>query len=188
MVSHGGEQYKLAIEVTAAPGLNAFVESGQNVGTLVVVTGQDKSRVFLDGKALPQETQGRPVADRQSQAQGIRGASRQARLSGDSRPENTHSQRRAGKACVRLASRSRIMASLNIQGGPAGATVLIDQTSAGTVQPDGTLHLWRLPLATTRLSCAKIASSQSRSRSTLSWEPGGPFGMLTRHWTPRRAN
>ena len=38
--------------------LEVFVESGQNVGTLVVVTGQDKTKVFLNGKALPQQTQG----------------------------------------------------------------------------------------------------------------------------------
>src|SRR6202012_2808705 len=57
-VSRGGEQYKLAIEVASTPALSAFVESGQNVGTLVVVTGQDKSRIFLNGKALDQQTRG----------------------------------------------------------------------------------------------------------------------------------
>ena len=57
-VAHAGENYKLQIEVAANPSLTAFVESGQNVGTLVVVTGQDKSRVFLNGKQLPQLTQG----------------------------------------------------------------------------------------------------------------------------------
>jgi hypothetical protein len=33
------------------------------------------------------------------------------------------------------------VASLSIQGGPPGATVLIDQSNVGTVQPDGTLTL-----------------------------------------------
>jgi len=45
-LSHGSEQYKLAIEVAATPAINAFVESGQNVGALVGVTSNIVGSVF----------------------------------------------------------------------------------------------------------------------------------------------
>ena len=106
VLTQGGEEYKLAIEVMAAPALNAFVESGQNVGTLVVVTGQDKSSVSLNGKALQQETRGGQlrIANLEPKEYVVRVV--QARLSGCSRTEDPHSQRPAGKACLWLASRS----------------------------------------------------------------------------------
>jgi eukaryotic-like serine/threonine-protein kinase len=139
-VIHGGEQYKLAIEVAPAPALTAFAESGQNVGTLVVVTGQDKSLVFLNGKALPQATKGG-----------------QLRIANLDPKEYTVRVEKAGfqdvpeqKIRIRKGEQGRLvfgllpiphMASLNIQGGPPGAMVLIDHANAGTVQPDGTLTL-----------------------------------------------
>jgi len=139
-LSHAGEQYKLPIEVAAAPALAAFVESGQNVGTLIVVTGQDKSRVFLNGKALSQQTQNGEL-----------------RIANLEPKEYTVRVDKAGfqdvaeqKIRIRKGEQARLvfgllpvlhMASLSIQGGPPGATVLIDQSSVGTVQPDGTLTL-----------------------------------------------
>ena len=55
-ITHGSDQYKLDLEATAAPALNLFLESGQNLGTLIVVAGQDQAKVFLNGKALPHLT------------------------------------------------------------------------------------------------------------------------------------
>jgi hypothetical protein len=139
-LSRAGEQYKLEIEVTAVPSLTAFVESGQNVGTLVVVTGQDKSRVFLNGKALPQQTQGGQlrIANLAPKEYSVR----VDKPGYQDAPEQ--------KIRIRKGEQGRLvfgllpvlhMASLIIQGAPPGATVLIDQASAGTVQPDGTLTL-----------------------------------------------
>ena len=137
-ISRGGEQYKLAIEVTAAPALNAFVESGQNVGTLVVVTGQDKSRVFLNGKALPQETRGGQL--RVANLEPKEYVVKVSKSGYQDAPEQ--------KIRIRKGEQGRLvfgllpvphMATLIIQGGPPGATVFVDQTNAGTVQPDGTL-------------------------------------------------
>ena len=139
-VNRGSEQYKLAVEVGPAPSLNAFVESGQNVGTLVVVTGQDKSRVFLNGKAVPQETQGGQV--RIANLEPREYVVRVSKPGYQDVPDQ--------KIRIRKGEQGRLvfgllpvphLASLNIQGGPPGATVLIDQTSVGTVQSDGTLTL-----------------------------------------------
>ncbi len=139
-LSLGHEEYKLAIEVGAAPALNAFVESGQNVGTLVVVTGQDKARVSLNGKALDQLTQGGQV--RIANLEPREYTVRVSKPGYQDLPEQ--------KIRIRKGQQGRLvfgllpvpqMASLDVQGGPPGATVLIDQAIAGTVQPDGTLTI-----------------------------------------------
>ena len=139
-VRHGGEEYKLAIEVAAAPALNAFVESGQNVGTLVVVAGQDKARVFLDGTALEQQTQDGQL--RIANLEPKEYVVRVAKAGYQDVPEQKIRIRKGeqGRLVFGLVAVPR-MAVLNIQNGPPGATVLIDQTVAGTVQPDGTLTL-----------------------------------------------
>ena len=97
-LSHGGETYKLAIDVGASPAVNVFVESGQNVGTLVVVTGEDKARVFLNGKALVPLTRNGQLRIANLEPERVRGAGFEARLSGRSRTENRGSQGRAAPA------------------------------------------------------------------------------------------
>ena len=143
-VNLNGEEYKLGIEVTAAPVLNVFVESGQNVGTLVVVTGQDKTKVFLNGKALDQQTRGG-----------------QLRIANLEPKEYTVRVSKAGfqdpseqKIRIRKGQQGRLvfgllpvvhLASLSIQGGVPGTTVFVDQTSVGTVSSDGTLNTSTIP-------------------------------------------
>jgi serine/threonine protein kinase len=139
-LSHAGEQYKLPIEVAAAPALAAFVESGQNVGTLIVVTGQDKSRVFLNGKVLSQQTQNGEL--RIANLEPKEYAVRVDKAGFQDAPEQKIRIRKGEQAKLVFALLAvPHMASLNIQGAPPGATVLIDQATAGTVQPDGTLTL-----------------------------------------------
>ncbi len=139
-ISRSGEEYKLSIDVTAVPSLNAFVESGQNVGSLVVVTGQDKTKIFLNGKALEQQTQGGQL--RIANLEPKEYVVRVAKLGFQDAAEQ--------KIRIRKGQQGRLvfgllpvphMASLIIQGGPAGATVLVDQANAGTVAQDGTLNL-----------------------------------------------
>ncbi|HZW95233.1 MAG TPA: hypothetical protein VFF64_19950 [Candidatus Eremiobacteraceae bacterium] len=57
-VTQGSDQYKLDVDSGAAPTLSAFLESGQNLGSLLIVAGQDKAKVFLNGNPLRQLTQG----------------------------------------------------------------------------------------------------------------------------------
>jgi len=139
-LSHAGENYKLPIEVATAPALTAFVESGQNVGTLVVVTGQDKSRVFLNGKALTQLTE-----HGQLRIANLEPKEYVVRVQEDGFQDVAEQKIRIRKGDQRKLEFPLVpaphMASLTIQGGPPGATVLIDQVTAGTVQPDGTLTL-----------------------------------------------
>jgi len=137
-IGSGSDQYKLDIDAGASPTLNTFIESGQDLGTLVVVTGQDKAKVFLNGKLQPQLTQGG-----QLRIPNLELKDYAVRVS-----ENGFQDLPEQKIRIRKGEQRKLtfnlqpiphLASLTIQGGVPGATVLVDQAPVGTVQPDGTL-------------------------------------------------
>ena len=120
-------------------------ESSHNLGTLLVVTGQDGASVFLNGRVQRQLTQAGQLRlpnlelndyvvqvsksgfqDPPQQKIRIR-QGEPARLIFNLEPENLQPQARP--------------ASLTIEGGAPGTSVLVDQTLVGTIQPDGTLSV-----------------------------------------------
>ena len=134
---------KVTLKVT--PDDQPPAESVHNKGTLVVVAGQDDARVFLNGEPQRQLTQAGQLRlpnlelkdyvvqvsksgfqDPPQQKIRIR-KGEQARLVFHLQPQNLQPQPR--------------LASLTIQGGAPGTTVLVDQTLVGTIQPDGTLSV-----------------------------------------------
>ncbi len=139
-VTLGPEEYKLSIEAGATPALAAFVESGQNVGTLVVVTGQDKTKVFLNGKPLPQQTQGGQlrIPNLEPKEYIVRVAKSGFRDAAEQRIRIRKGQQ--GRLVFGLLPVPH-MASLSIRGGPPGTAVYVDQINSGTVQSDGSLDL-----------------------------------------------
>ncbi len=137
-VTRGSDQYKLDIDTATAPTLSAFLESGQNLGTLVVVAGQDQARVFLNGKLQRQITQGGQLRIPNLEPKDF--VVRVSKSGFQELPEQKVRIQKGeqGKLIFNLQPIPHL-ASLTIQGGVPGATVLIDQTPVGTVQPDGTL-------------------------------------------------
>jgi serine/threonine-protein kinase len=139
-LTHGKDQYKLDVDIAAAAALATFIESGQNIGTLVVVTGQDKARVYLNGQLQKSTTQ-----------------AGQLRIPNLEPKDYVVTVSKAGfqdppqqKARVRKGEQNKLtfnlqpiphLASLSIQGGTAGAQVFIDQAPVGLVQPDGTFTI-----------------------------------------------
>jgi tetratricopeptide (TPR) repeat protein len=119
-------------------------ESGRNLGTLLVLADQDNARVFLNGKLQRQLTQAgqlrltnletrdyvvqvSKVGFQDPPQQKIRiHKDEQARLTFNLQPQPQPQPR---------------LASLTIQGGTPGTTVLVDQTLVGAIQPDGTLSV-----------------------------------------------
>jgi eukaryotic-like serine/threonine-protein kinase len=137
-VTRGGDHYKLDIDAGVAPTLSTFLESGQNLGALVVITGQDKTKIFLDGKLQPQPSQGGQLRIPNLELRDY--VVRVSKSGFQDLPEQ--------KIRVRKGEQAKLvfnlqpiphLATLTIQGGAPGATVSIDQTPVGTVQPDGTL-------------------------------------------------
>jgi serine/threonine protein kinase len=136
-VTRGPDEYKLDVDAGAAPTLTAFLESGRNLGTLLVVTGQDQARVFLNGKLQQQLTQGG-----QSRIPNLELKDYVVRVSKSGFQDLPEQKIRLRKGQGKLIFNLQpipVLAALTIQGGVPGTAVLIDQTSAGTVQPDGTL-------------------------------------------------
>ncbi len=112
--------------------------SDRNVGALVVVAGQDDARVFLNGKLQRQLTRSGQLRLPnlepkdyvvQVSKNGFQDPAQQTiRIRKDEE----------AKLVFNLQPQPHI-ASLTIQGGAPGTTVLVDQASVGTIQPDGTL-------------------------------------------------
>jgi hypothetical protein len=157
--SSGTAAGKVTPEVTTevTPKAQPPAESGHNLGTLLVVAGQDDARVFLNGKLQRQLTQAGQLRlpnlelkdyvvqvsksgfqDPPEQKIRIRNGE-QARLIFHLQPQNLQPAPRA--PLVANPQPQPRLASLTIQGGVPGTTVLVDQAPVGTIQPDGTLSI-----------------------------------------------
>ncbi|MGA9507942.1 MAG: hypothetical protein WBV55_04765 [Candidatus Sulfotelmatobacter sp.] len=120
-------------------------QPGHNVGTLVVVAGQDGASVFLDGKLQRQVTQAGQLRLPNLE---LRDYVVQVSKSGFQDPPRQKIRIRNGEQATlifklqpqNLQPQPRL-ASLTIQGGAPGTTVLVDQTLVGTIQSDGTLDV-----------------------------------------------
>ncbi len=139
----GSERHQLDVDAGPAPSLTVFLESGRNIGTLVVVTGEDKARVFLNGKLQKDTTQGGEM-----RISNLEPKDYVVRVSKDGFQDPPEQKVRILKGEEReltfnLQPVPRV-GSLSIQGGTPGAQVLIDQTTAGTVQADGSFSAPRL--------------------------------------------
>ncbi|MGD0571070.1 MAG: protein kinase [Candidatus Sulfotelmatobacter sp.] len=139
VVTSGGDQYKLDVETGATPVLSVFLESGQNLGALVVITGQEKANVFLNGKLQPQLTQNGQLRIPNLE---LKDYTVRVSKSGFQDPPEQRIRLRKGQGKL-IFDLQPIphLASLTIQGGVPGASVLIDQIPVGTVQLDGTLNV-----------------------------------------------
>ena len=113
-------------------------EPGHNIGTLLVVAGQDDAQVFVDGKVQPQRTQAGQLRLPNLE---LKDYVVQVSKSGFQDPPQQKIRIRKGEPArlvFDLQPQPR-MASLSIQGGAPETTVLLDQTVVGTIQSDGTL-------------------------------------------------
>jgi tetratricopeptide (TPR) repeat protein len=115
-------------------------ESGHDLGTLLVVAGQDDARVFLNGKLQRQHTRAGQLRLPNLEPNDY---VVQVSKSGFQDPPQQKIRIRKGEPArlvFSLQPQPRL-ASLTIQGGAPGTAVLVDQTFAGTIQPDGTLSV-----------------------------------------------
>jgi tetratricopeptide (TPR) repeat protein len=115
-------------------------DSGQNLGTLLVVAGQDDARVFLNGKLQRQLTKAGQLRLPNLEPKDY--VVQVSKSGFQDPPQQKISIRKDEQAEVifNLQPQPR-MASLTIQGGTPETMVLVDQTPVGTVQPDGTISV-----------------------------------------------
>gem|GEM_PF-1124401 len=118
--------------------------SGHNLGTLLVVAGQDDAKVFLNGKLQRQLTEAGqlrlPTLEPKDYVV-------QVSKSGFQDPPQQKIRIRKGEQASLIFNLQPQpqpqprLAALTIQGGAPGTLVLVDQTPVGTIQPDGTLSV-----------------------------------------------
>jgi hypothetical protein len=115
-------------------------ESGHNLGTLLVVAGQDGAKVFLDGQLQPQLTQGGQLRLPNLE---LKDYVVQVSRSGfqDPPPQKVHIGKGEQARLVFNLQPQPHLASLSIQGGAPETAVLVDQNPVGTIPPDGALSI-----------------------------------------------
>ncbi len=137
LTSHNDE-YKMDVDAGPMPTLTAFLESGQNIGTLVIVTGQDKAKVLLNGKL-----QGATPSGGVLRIPNLEPKEYVVHVS-----KNGFQDVPDQKIRVRKGEQAKLtfdlepiphFATLSIQGGTPGTAVLVDQAQVGTVQNDGSV-------------------------------------------------
>jgi len=134
VVGDGNDRRNMSESFGAAPMLTVFLKTDVNAGTLIVSTGLDDVRVFVNNKEYKLRTQhGKlriqtlgPVAVRVAKS-GFQDA-----------PEQTAEVKKGAEVRLQFDLKPQPQfGSLEIRGGIAGTEVVIDQRVAGTVGPDG---------------------------------------------------
>jgi len=119
------------------PALTVFLKTDRNVGTLIVSTGENFARVFLNNKEYPRRTQ-----NGQLRIQTIGNVEvRVAKVGFENSPPQTAIVKKGSE--VRLEFKMKPVptsSTLRIEGATPGAEVLIDQRVAGTIASDGSFH------------------------------------------------
>jgi hypothetical protein len=138
VVGEGREQRNMSESFGAAPMLTAFLKSDVNAGTLIVSTGQDDVRVFLNDKEYRSRTQ-----RGQLRLQTLGKVTVRVAKSGfQDEPAQTAEVKKGAEVRLQFDLKPQPQfGSLEIRGAMAGSEVLVDQKSAGTVGPDGLFRL-----------------------------------------------
>ncbi len=130
---------RMIVDISPTPMLTAYLQSERDVGTLVVITGEDGVRVFLNGREQRRTTtRGQlripNLAIREYLV-------RVAKEGFEEEPEQRVAIRKGeeSKLEFRLRPMPRV-ATLSVSGATPGAQVLLDGQPIGIVQDDGSFH------------------------------------------------
>jgi hypothetical protein len=136
VLGDGKDQHSVKENFGPAPMLTAFLKSDLNAGTLVIATGEDDVRVFINNREYPRHTQRGQV-----RIQTIGPVNVRVTKDGFVTPPAQTAEVKKGletRMEFKLTAMPRF-ATLRITGGTPGAQVLIDQAEGGTIGADGTL-------------------------------------------------
>lgn len=138
VIGEGKDQHSVKENFGPAPMLTAFLKSDLNAGTLVVSTGEDDVRVFLNNKEYPRHTQRGQIRISTIGPVAVRVAK-----DGFDAPPALSAEIKKG-AETRMEFKLRALprfANLQVNGGMPGAAVSIDLRDAGTIGADGALNV-----------------------------------------------
>jgi hypothetical protein len=144
VLGQGAEERRMVLGTGPAPSLTAFLNSDRNVGTLVVLTGEDDVEVFLNGRALRRKTSRGQL--RVANLEVAEYAVRVAKPGYQEEPEQRAAVRKGMEAKLEFRLRPvPTVASLVIRGAVPGAEVTLDRKPLGTVGSDGSFSASNLP-------------------------------------------
>ncbi|MCU1334990.1 MAG: hypothetical protein JWO19_571 [Bryobacterales bacterium] len=136
-ISQGNDSRSIKEDFGPGPTLTAFLKTDRNVGTLIVFTGENNARVFLNNKEYTRRTQGG-----QLRIQTIGPLEVRVQKSGfENAPAQTVEVKKGSE--VRLEFKMKPLAqvaSLHIEGATPGAEIFLDQRGMGVVADDGSFH------------------------------------------------
>jgi len=134
VVGEGRDQRTISENFDAAPMLTALLKTGVDAGTLIVSTGQDGVRVFLNDKEYRRLTQRGQVG---LQTLG-KVTVRVAKSGFQDEPAQTVEVKKGAEVRLQFDLKPQPQfGSLGVHGAAPGTEVLVDQKSAGVVGPDG---------------------------------------------------
>jgi hypothetical protein len=142
VVGEGKDQRSIKETFGPTPMLTAFFKSDVNAGTLIVSTGEDDARVWVNDKEYRRRTQKGQVRIPTIGPVKVR----VAKDGFQDEPVQTAEVKKGAE--VRLEFKLKPVpqvATLQIRGATAGADVLLDQKQIGTVGPDGSFTYPTVP-------------------------------------------
>ncbi|HET7440624.1 MAG TPA: PEGA domain-containing protein, partial [Terriglobales bacterium] len=135
----GNDRHVVDVEVGPVPSLNVFLQSDQNIGTLLVITAEDKVKVFLDGKPQKRLTEGGQL--RIANLEPRQYAIRVAKDGFQDSPEQKIDVRKGEQARLKFVLQPIVRAvAFSISGGIPGTVVTLDHAAIGTIQSDGSFR------------------------------------------------
>ncbi|HEV2198984.1 MAG TPA: PEGA domain-containing protein [Bryobacteraceae bacterium] len=136
VVGEGRDQRNMKESFGPAPMLTAFLKSDLNIGTLIISTGEDDVRVFLNNKEYARKTQRGQVRVQTIGAVSVR----VAKDGFEALPPQTADVKKGSEVRVEFKMQALPqLAILQIRGATPGAEVLLDDKTIGTVGDDGGL-------------------------------------------------
>ncbi len=134
VVGDGKDKRGMRENFGPAPMLTVFLKSDPNVGTLIVSTGEDDVRVFLNNKEYPRKTVHGQLRILTIGSQVVR----VAKDGFDPVAPQTAEVKKGSEARLEFKlNRTPQVAALEIGGATPGAEVVVDDRSVGTVGADG---------------------------------------------------
>jgi hypothetical protein len=134
-LGEGTSQKKLAETFDAAPGLTVFLKTDQNLGTLLITTGQDDVRVFVNDREQKQATKKGELRVQTIGKVTVR--VEKAGFEATAAQTATVVKGEAAKLTFAMKELPKV-AILAITGGAAGTQVVLDQRVIGAIGADGT--------------------------------------------------
>jgi len=140
-LSLGKDRHTVDLGIGSGPTLAVYLLSDQNIGTLVVTTGEDDMvQVYLDGQLQKHETRGGQLRIPNLAPKDYVVRVAKSGFQDVAEQKVTIHKGEQARVAFKLEAIPHL-AALAIEGAPAQSEILIDGQPVGTVQSDGTFHL-----------------------------------------------